>query len=455
MVISIRKYLSRGPSTSKEIQAATGLSQSSVARHIKREGDRIIPLQKGRSVKYAATCNAFGGGDKLPIGIINTQGNFDLLAYLRPLVHGGFLVAPVKETSPLLLGEGNDGLYDGLPYFLYDVRPQGFLGRQIAQWLATATGAFPSNPKRWTTEHVGRYLIANGEDLPGNIVFGEQALLRVKGHPTPLSEEKYPVLADRVMNVPPGSSAGGEQPKFTTYNGKLSSHVIVKFSPKGNNPVADRWRDILITEHHAANMLNKHIFPATTSRLLEMDNRYFLETKRMDRHQKAGRSSMISLEAIDAEYAGLGDNWPQVMSVLLDNDLVDSEDVLFTESLWLFGQLIYNTDMHLGNLSLAIENDKFRLLPVYDMCSMGFAPKSGGEVPPYEMPTHRSFRSIHSLKTLLDEEWINTVKAAACDFWEEVANDERTSDEFKKFLEQGNPLTSCLGDESPFNGLQH
>ncbi|MBU2481553.1 MAG: ArsR family transcriptional regulator, partial [Proteobacteria bacterium] len=44
MSISIREYLRRGPSTSKEIQAATGLSQSSVARQLKGMGDSVIQL---------------------------------------------------------------------------------------------------------------------------------------------------------------------------------------------------------------------------------------------------------------------------------------------------------------------------------------------------------------------------------------------------------------------------
>jgi hypothetical protein len=44
----------------------------------------------------------------------------------------------------------------------------------------------------------------------------------------------------------PGSSAGGEQPKFTAYCGERSAHVIVKFSPLGDDAVARRWRDILV-----------------------------------------------------------------------------------------------------------------------------------------------------------------------------------------------------------------
>jgi hypothetical protein len=42
-----------------------------------------------------------------------------------------------------------------------------------------------------------------------------------------------------------------------------------------------------------------------------------------------------------------------------------------------FGEQIGNSDMHLGNLSLAPEGDRFRLLPVYDMLPMALAPRHG------------------------------------------------------------------------------
>ena len=66
MPLSIREYLGRGPSTSREIQAATGLSQSSVARRLREMEDAVVQLPMGRSIRYAATCNAFGSNDKLP-----------------------------------------------------------------------------------------------------------------------------------------------------------------------------------------------------------------------------------------------------------------------------------------------------------------------------------------------------------------------------------------------------
>jgi hypothetical protein len=435
MALSIKEYLERGPATSREIQAATGLSQSAVARQLRGMGKNIIKLQNGRSPRYATTCNAFGGNDKLPLSIVDAHGNTVLAANIRPLTHGGFFVEPATGMPPLLLGESKDGLYDDLPYFLLDLAPQGFLGRQIAEVMAAQSDDFPTDPRRWNTNHIGRYLVSNGDDLSGNFKFGEQALLRVRRKPAIVSDNDYPELANNVMNgVLPNSSAGGEQPKFTAFSSNSSSHVIVKFSPQGDNEIARRWRDILITEYHATEAIHKMNFPAAETRLFEMDGRLFLESQRFDRSGEYGRMSMTSLQSIDAEFTGLGSGWPQVFDALHKKDLVSWQHVYDAECLWCFGRMINNTDMHLGNLSLAIDGSVFRLLPLYDMCSMGFAPKSGGEVPPY------NFVPIEPKRVNIGEDVFKVIKAMAQDFWKRVASDERISGEFKAYLELGNPI---------------
>ena len=435
MALSIRDYLARGPATSKEIQAETKRGQSYVARQIRDMGDSIIKFQNGRIPRYAATCNAFGGNDKLPLSIVDAYGNTVLAAYIRPLLHGGFFVEAATGMPPLLLGEKGNGLFDDLPYFLFDLRPQGFLGRQIAEEMASQFDDFPSDPRRWNTNHIGRYLISNGDELPGNFKFGEQALLRIRRKPVVVLDDDYPRLADDVMSgVIPGSSAGGEQPKFTAFNGHHSAHVIVKFSPRGNNEIARRWRDVLITEYHATEALHAMEYPAVETRLLEIGDRLFLETERFDRSGEYGRMSMISLQAIDAEFAGLGSSWPRVMDTLHEQDLVSRQHVFDAEVLWCFGRLINNTDMHLGNLSLAIEGNVFRLLPSYDMCSMGFAPKSGGEVPSFD------FIPLEPKRIIIPDEGATVFKKLARNFWERVADDERISEEFKKYLRRGNPI---------------
>ena len=434
MPLSIREYLGRGPSTSREIQAATGLSQSSVARRLREIEDAVVQLPMGRSIRYAATCNAFGGSDKLPLSMVDEDGNTALIAYIRPLCHGGFFLEPVIDIPPLLLGENKDGLYAGLPYFLYDLRPQGFLGRLTAQAMASQSNDFPTDPRHWNTDQIGRYLISNGDDLPGNFKFGDQARLRVRSKPVSVSDEDYTALADSVMGgAVPGSSAGGEQPKFTAFNGNPASHVIVKFSPKGGQGPAVRWRDILITEYHAAKKIHNRLFPAAETRLIDMGKRFFLETRRFDRSGEYGRRPMISLQAADAEFTGTGTNWPKAANELFKKKLISEQDALTVEALWQFGRLINNTDMHLGNLSLSLEGEAFRLLPLYDMCSMGFAPRSGSEVQPFSFvpPEPKSFGIGNDL--------MDTIKKAARDFWESVAGDERISDEFKAYLQKGNP----------------
>jgi len=435
MALTISEYLMRGSASSKEIQAETGLNQTAVSRQLRAMGDAVITLPNMRPPKYAMTRNAFGGGNRLPLVMVDAHGNTVVVAYIRPLAPSGFFVEPATGMPQVLLGESGIGWYQDLPYFLMDLCPQGFLGRQIAGDLASQSSDFPPDPRHWNANHIGRYLISNGDDLPGNLKFGEQALSRVRRKPVVTTEKDYPALADSVMSgVIPGSSAGGEQPKFTTFCDNRSAHVIVKFSPVGDSDVAQRWRDILITEYHATEALHSYDCPAAETKLIELDGRLFLESQRFDRSGEFGRMPMLSLQSIDAEFTGIGRDWTRVLDALHSNNLVSWQHVYDAECLWWFGCLINNTDMHLGNLSFSIDGGVFRLLPVYDMCSMGFAPKSGGEVLPYSF-VPPEYKGIH-----LDSENIASIQNMARNFWERVASDARISDEFKAFLERGNPI---------------
>jgi hypothetical protein len=82
--------------------------------------------------------------------------------------------------------------------------------------------------------------------------------------------------------------------------------------------------------------------------------------------------------------------------------------------------------MHLGNLSLSIEGDKFRLLPVYDMCSMGFAPKTG-EILPFDFQPDLQEVDIAM-------EAAERIREMVHEFWYHVLSDDRISDPFKDYL---------------------
>lgn len=257
-------------------------------------------------------------------------------------------------------------------------------------------------------------------------------MLRPRRELVTTRREDYPAMAESVLGGKiPGSSAGGEQPKFTAFS-EDGAHVIVKFSPAGDDPVSRRWRDILLTEYHAERILRGSPTRAVDCQIYEGSDRLFLESQRFDRHGDIGRMPMISLMVIDAEFAGLGSNWPAVMEVLEDRGLITIEHLNDARMLYEFGQFINNADMHLGNLSLAYDGDVFRLLPVYDMCSMGFAPKSG-EVAPYDFEIH----------TAVNDGMHDSTKYAvglATNFWDGLASDERISNELREFLERGNPI---------------
>lgn len=439
MAVSIQEVLRRRTATSREIQIETGLSQTAVSRQLRLLAPHIVSTKQGRSPKYMLTCAAFGGDDRLPLTMVDAHGNNALAAYIRPLAHGGYFVQKCIGMPDILLGKNKDGVYDDLPYFLDDLRPQGFLGRQIAAELSTQSSDFPDDPRHWNASHVGRYLVSNGDDLPGNFKFGQQAHLRVRRKPVPIARTDYPVMADAVMRgAIPGSSAGGEQPKFTGYCDDCSSHVIVKFSPQGDDAVSRRWRDILITEFHATESLHAENNPAAETMLIEAGGRLFLESQRFDRAGEYGRMSLVSLQAADAEFAGMGSGWPRVMQALYSQELVSWQHVYDVEILWAFGRLINNTDMHLGNFSLGVDGSVFRIRPVYDMCCMGFAPK-GGDVLPYE------FEPDSPAPVNLDERSLRPAFDMAYDFWERVSGDSRISSDFRRYLAQGNPVARLPG----------
>ncbi|MCU0796992.1 MAG: type II toxin-antitoxin system HipA family toxin YjjJ [Akkermansiaceae bacterium] len=438
MSLTIEQVLFRGPATSKEIQAATGMSQPGVSRALRAMGDAIITVKSGQSPRYLLVRRAFGSHDRLPIHMVDPHGNNTAIGVIRPLAFGGYFLQVLPGMPSVLLGVEKSGLFRGLPFFLRDLAPQGFIGRQIAMSLAGPSG-FPSDPKDWSDEQIGQYLVSNGDDLPGNLKFGPQAHLRVRRRPTAHTPDDYPMLADQAMDGEvPGTSAGGEQPKFTAFCKDLAAHVIVKFSPRGSDPVARRWRDILITEFHASEAIHAVNYPAAETRLLERDGRLFLESRRFDRSGEYGRLSMISLQYVDAEFSGVGRGWPQAMRALHDLGLLSWQHLFDACVLWGFGRLIHNTDMHLGNLSLGIDGDVFRLLPIYDMGSMGFAPIAG-ELRAFDFHCPELEELVSG-----DPESNAAIKKAALaiarDFWNRVAGDERISPEFREYLALGNPV---------------
>ena len=178
-----------------------------------------------------------------------------------------------------------------------------------------------------------------------------------------------------------GSSAGGEQPKFTCYAQTPSGnkHVLVKFTVPQQTAVSQRWGDLLIAESIAAQILRDGGIHAIESTVLVTSNRQvFLEAERFDCKGNDGRLPIVSLEAVQSEFISSPGSWPEAMRRLCEQQLVTHQSVAQTEVIWAFGRLIANSDMHAGNLSFYLSEPPFALTPVYDMLPMAYAPNSAG-----------------------------------------------------------------------------
>ncbi|RGE47064.1 type II toxin-antitoxin system HipA family toxinoxin YjjJ [Comamonas testosteroni] len=379
----LRKLLAAGVCTSKDIGQALQISQPTVSRLLKSMGSEVIRISIQGSIQYGMR-DARRASLQSHVSRITREGRLQRIGELVPVLPEGFA---------LLAGQGADNYSEGLPWWLYDMRPQGYLGRAYARQNASRL-SLPQRLSDWTDSNVIHALQQSGDDLPGNLLIGEAAEQRFINadvpQPLPLADklQRYVQLASAAeAGELPGSSAGGEQPKFTAYvqTGEVegdevdAAHVIVKFSSAEDNAVSERWRDLLLAEHLALSVLADSGVQAARSRVLDAASQRFLEVERFDRIGALGRVALLSLSALDAEFVGSGGPWYEVTRALIAQDCVVSRAAPAVDLLWAFGTLIGNTDKHNGNLSFTSEKGRpYQLAPAYDMTPMGFAPNSGG-----------------------------------------------------------------------------
>jgi hypothetical protein len=276
-----------------------------------------------------------------------------------------------------------DGLtvhHEGLPWWLTDMRPQGFLGRAYAHQRATELG-LPPDVRHWSDTDALRALLSIGVDAVGNLLLGDLARDRFihAVAPTVVASDDYPRLAAEALTIgDTWSSAGGEQPKFCATT--LGGHVLVKFTVPDDNPIAARWRDLLLAEHLALETLASAGVSAARSKVVDVGTQRFLEIQRFDRVGAHGRRALLSLASLDGEFVGNASApWPVVTSALSRQKVITALAHDAAALLHAFGTLIGNTDMHAGNLSFVSEQGRpYSVSPAYDMLPMAFSPTSGG-----------------------------------------------------------------------------
>ena len=408
------------PLRSAQLQERLQVSQPTASRALAAlvQNGAVLKLGQGRNQHYGLPRTVAGVGAQIPVTGVNAAGRVQTLGTLYALHGGGYWV----EGDGLRAMLNGGPYFDGLPWLMQDMRPQGFLGRSFARQYVGQT--LSSDPRQWSDDDVLLAITQFGDDLPGNLIVGEAALQRygqrtAKSLPVAAPSD-YPALAQAAMQgAAPGSSAGGEQPKFCCLDAQGRSW-IVKFSPAEDNPVAARVRHLLRCEQLALETLRTAGQPVARTQLHEVQGRVFLAAERFDRPapdvlgQAPGRIGMVSLEAFNAEFVGTADQWAKTAQRLQDQGRMSAADAQRLKLWDAFGQLIANTDRHYGNVSLLWNGKRWELAPCYDMLPMRFMPVQG-EVPVWQWDMDAVQPSAATLAV-----W-QEARALAQQFWQHVA----------------------------------
>lgn len=411
-----------------QLQQRLGVSQPTLSRLLAPllASGQVVAVGAARARRYLLPREVEGVGRQVPIHAVGADGVLQPFGSLFPLAGGGFWMDEADKVH------GASAFHDSLPWFLYDMRPQGFLGRGFVD--AHPALRLPANLQHWNDDHILKALVNAGEDLPGNLVVGAAAFDRFLNLPTPLRSRapvvddparQYPALAAQALGQTlAGSSAGGEQPKFSAV--RAGHPVLVKFSPADDSAAAQRWRDLLVCEALALQNLADAGIGAAPTELVEGGGRVFLQSRRFDRTPQGGRVGMVSLEVYDRQYIGQGTNWVDTArrADQAGPERLSAADVTTLCLLDAFGALIANTDRHHGNISLLLREHRWQLAPAYDMLPMLYAPVAG-EVVPRDFAAQPPRPTVHTLPV-----WPRA-RELATRFWQRAAEDARISAGFR------------------------
>ncbi|MCT4701878.1 type II toxin-antitoxin system HipA family toxin YjjJ [Enterobacteriaceae bacterium H20N1] len=376
---ALTDLLLQGPQAANPLRLRLGVSQATFSRLVNAE-QTIIKAGQARATRYALI-RPVRQIRQFPLWQIDHEGKAWRFGELYPIWPQG--------SCLVILNNGTAQWFDGLPWYLTDLRPQGFLGRSWGRRLAQQTG-LPEDIRLWQEEDV---LLALSRQAPENLggwLVGEESYRRWFEATAPQAipeSDKLSVYGEMANSALAGdivgSSAGGEQPKFTCYAQTEAgpAQVIVKFTPSVHNENSRRWADLLHAEALALNILNQAGITASRARVLvNQQQQAFLEVVRFDCIGMRGRLGIVSLEAVQCEFASGPLHWPAAMAELVPQKVIETATLRVVQRVWAFGRLIANSDMHAGNLSFYLSDMPLRLAPVYDMLPMAFAPNSAGSM---------------------------------------------------------------------------
>lgn len=414
----------RGPCSAVELTRELEISQPTLSRLLATVADRVLFLGRTRNRRYALARDI--PAVRQPVAV------FEVRRAGEPILRIGELHAAGDRAFAFESG-GKLQFFDDLPWFLNNARPSGFLGRLVPRRHPEL--GLPADIRFWSGDHVVQFASRYGWDLPGAFIIGDDAcalFISESAVPSNLIDAndravRYPaVVSDLLSFGTAGSSAAGEQPKFlaTIRDGETMKPVLVKYSSPIDNAAGRRIADLLIAEQVALETLGAAGFAVPQCSLSSFGQRVFLEIVRFDRLGQLNRVGLVSLDVLDAEFAGTDMiSWSASAGVLASRGVIPATALPRIRWLETFGRFIANTDMHLGNLSFLMDRTRvIDLAPVYDMLPMHYYP-IGDETPVREFKPHLPRPEMSDVA--------RPALNAAIEYWSRLASDLRISDGFR------------------------
>jgi len=157
--------LRKGVSSSAELEKTLDLSQSAVSLHLRAlvEEGQVIRLGSTRGARYALLRAIGNIGSRWQLRQIDPVGNVQLVGQLHALAPDEYFFLPANVNYSAL-----GAVTDGIPYFLQDQRPGGFLGRAVP--LRFPELGLPQRVIDWTDDHYLQYLTQRGADAVGDLI---------------------------------------------------------------------------------------------------------------------------------------------------------------------------------------------------------------------------------------------------------------------------------------------
>jgi hypothetical protein len=353
---------------------ALGVSPATLMRRVRAERGNVVAFGRGRATRYGLRREVKGLEPDIPILRIDAMGKPDSV--------GQLVILAADENAWLPAGV----VFKRLPPEIADMQPSGYMGRAFPRQHGHL--ALPPRIADWSNDHVLIALARRGDDFTGNLILGSESVERwFATRPIAVARDDYPRLAEAATaGEPPGSSAGGERPKFGAY--VEGRHVIVKFAT-GGDPAAQRWKELLNLEALALEVLRDGGVAAVDATILETGTQTFLEVPRFDRIGERGRRAVMSLAAA---YQDPSVSWSRAAASLEARGLLSPEDSRRLRLNDAFARLIANEDRHHHNVcvfpehrgageSAGAEPARYELAPAFDQLPTLYAPTTDGHIP--------------------------------------------------------------------------